>query len=78
MLLNADEAFFTGSATEVTPISTVDDVPISDGKPGTITMELKDLYSRIIHGKENHYNSWLTFVNYPIENKKAILEESTQ
>ena len=78
MLMAADEAFFTGSATEVTPIATVDDVPISDGKPGTITMELKDLYSRIIHGKERHYNKWLTFVNSPIENKNAILKESTQ
>ena len=78
MLLAADEAFFTGSATEITPIATVDDTPIANGQPGTITLKLKELYSRVIHGKESHYNSWLTFVNSPIENKKIILQESDQ
>ena len=74
MLMSADEAFFTGSATEITPISTVDDRPISDGKPGSITLKLKELYTRIVHGEESQYNSWLTFVNLYIK-KEAILEE---
>ena len=76
MLLDADEAFFTGSATEVTPIATVNDRPIGNGKPGAITLELKNLYSRIVHGKENCYNKWLTFVNSPFPNEEPELEKS--
>ena len=76
MLFNADEAFFTGSATEVTPIATVNDKPIGDGKPGTITLELKEMYLKIVHGKDNHYNKWLTFVNKPVILEEPALEES--
>ena len=76
MLFNADEAFFTGSATEVTPIATVNDKPLGNGKPGKITLELKALYSRIVHGKESKYNSWLTFVNNPVTKEEPVLEES--
>jgi len=78
MLLNADEAFFTGSATEVTPIATVNDKPIGNGKPGAITLILKDMYSRIVQGKESQYNKWLTFVNTPVPNEEPALEESQQ
>ena len=77
MLSSADEAFFTGSATEVTPIATVNDSPIGNGKPGTITLELKELYSRIVHGKESSYNNWLTFINSPVPTKETALEESS-
>ena len=76
MLMSADEAFFTGSATEITPISTVDGQPISDGKPGSITLELKELYTRIVHGKESRYQNWLTFVNSPKSVQETTLEES--
>ena len=77
MLSSADEAFFTGSATEVTPIATVNDSPIGNGKPGTITLELKEIYSRIVHGKEGSYNNWLTFVNSPVPTDEPALEESS-
>ena len=77
MLLNADESFFTGSATEVTPIATVNDRPIGNGKPGSITLELKDLYSQIVHGKESRYNNWLTFVKEPVLIEEPVLEESS-
>ena len=76
MLMNADEAFFTGSATEVTPIATVNDIPIGSGKPGSITLKLKGLYSRIVHGKESRYDNWLTFVNSSIPVQEPALEES--
>ena len=75
MLMTANEAFFTGSATEVTPIATVDDTPIANGHPGSITIELKKLYSRIVHGKESRYNDWLTYINTPVANEDPILEE---
>jgi len=76
MLMNSDEAFFTGSATEVTPIATVNDIPIGSGKPGSITLKLKGLYSRIVHGKESRYDNWLTFVNSSIPVQEPALEES--
>jgi len=77
MLLNADEAFFTGSATEVTPIASVNDKPVGNGKPGRITLKLKNLYSRIVQGKETRYNDWLTFVNASVSTKEPALEESS-
>jgi branched-chain amino acid aminotransferase len=42
MLYIADEAFFTGTAAEVTPIRSVDRIQIADGEPGAITKQLKD------------------------------------
>jgi len=60
MLLNADEAFFTGTASEITPISSVDDSSIGNGKPGEITLKLKNLYLDIIHGKMSQYTHWLS------------------
>ena len=76
MLLSADEAFFTGSATEVTPISSVNDKPVGSGKPGRITLKLKNLYSRIVQGKEPSYKDWLTLVNTRVATKEPALEES--
>ena len=75
MLFNADEAFFTGSASEVTPISTVDKKPIKNGKPGKITLELKDIYHNIIHGKNSRYLDWLTFVNLNVPKTEILLED---
>ena len=77
MLLSADEAFFTGSATEVTPIASVNDKPVGNGKPGRITLKLKNLYSSIVHGKEARYNDWLTLVNASISTEEPALEESS-
>ena len=60
MLLNADEAFFTGTASEITPITSVDDSLLDNGKPGEITLRLKNLYWDIIHGKVSQYTHWLS------------------
>lgn len=62
MLLGADEAFFTGTASEITPISSVDDAPFGDGTPGQITLQLKEKYLNIIHGRDSQYSHWLTLV----------------
>ncbi len=64
MLLNADEAFFTGTASEITPIASIDDVPFGDGTPGQITLQLKEKYLNIIHGRDSQYNHWLTLVRH--------------
>lgn len=58
----ADEAFFTGTAAEVTPIREVDDRMIGNGKPGPITKKLQDLFFRIVKGDVAAYRSWLTYI----------------
>ena len=59
---SADEAFFTGTAAEVTPIVQVDNVKINDGKPGEITKKIQKIYFDTIRGKVDEYDSWLTQV----------------
>ncbi len=57
-----DEAFFTGTAAEVTPIIQVDDKKINNGKPGKITKQIQTIYFDLIRGKIEKYNNWLTHV----------------
>jgi branched-chain amino acid aminotransferase len=59
-LLTADEVFFTGTAAEITPVLEVDGRPVGEGKPGPITMKLKERYQRIVMGLEERYKHWLT------------------
>lgn len=61
-LLNADEAFFTGTAAEVTPIREIDGTTIGDGAPGEITKDLQETFFNTVRGKEEKYNHWLDFV----------------
>ena len=58
----ADEAFFTGTAVEVTPVRELDDRRIGDGTPGPITRRLQDLFFRVVQGREERYRSWLAKV----------------
>lgn len=58
-LFNADEAFLTGTATEITPIREVDDKIIGVGSRGAITKRLQENFSDIVHGKNSRYNRWL-------------------
>jgi len=57
-----DEAFFTGTAAEVTPIIEVDDNKINNGLPGPLTKQLQTNYFNLIRGKHDKYNEWLTKV----------------
>jgi len=61
-LLEADEAFFTGTASEVTPIREVDGHTIGNGKPGELTIRLSTLYFDIVKGKRPEYRHWLAYV----------------
>jgi branched-chain amino acid aminotransferase len=61
-LYTADEAFFTGTAAELTPIREVDNRKIGSGCPGPITSDLQQSFFKIIKGKEKKYASWLTCV----------------
>jgi branched-chain amino acid aminotransferase len=58
----ADEAFFTGTAAEVTPIGSIDDCPLSGGKAGPISLDLKASYLDAVRGKTPKYEKFLTFV----------------
>jgi len=75
-LISADEAMFTGTAAEVTPLvkmtdgreadnepSTWQEYPIGTGTPGPITKQLAKLYGEIVRGEHETYHHWLTFVN---------------
>lgn len=56
----ADEAFFTGTAAEVTPIRELDRRPIGEGVRGPITTQLQKLFFDIVHGRNPAYLDWLT------------------
>lgn len=58
----ADEAFFTGTAAEVTPIKSIDDKVIGSGKQGPVTTICKDTYHKIIRGEIEAYQSYLTYI----------------
>ena len=59
-MLHADEAFFTGTAVEITPISKLDNIQINSGKRGHITEKLQTKFKDIVSGKDNKYKNWLT------------------
>ena len=58
----ADEAFFTGTAAEVTPVVQVDQSKIGDGTTGIITRKVQKEYFDLIRGKNTRYDHWLTRV----------------
>jgi branched-chain amino acid aminotransferase len=58
----ADEAFFTGTAAEVTPIREVDDRAIGEGTVGPITKRLQERFFDIVKGSDNSHPEWLTKV----------------
>ena len=62
-LANSDEAFFTGTAVEITPITSLDMKSIGSGKRGNVTEKLQTIYSDAISGKSDIYSSWLTYAN---------------
>lgn len=57
----ADEAFFTGTAAEITPIREVDKRTIGKGKPGPITKRLQSRFFDIVEGKDPKFLGWLEF-----------------
>ncbi|MDO5046386.1 branched-chain amino acid transaminase [Campylobacter sp.] len=58
----ADEAFFTGTAAEVTPISSIDARVIGSGKRGEVTKKLQDAYFDVVYGRNEKYASMLTYI----------------
>ena len=56
----ADEVFFTGTAAEITPIATIDKVPIGSGRRGSVTKEIQDALFGILDGTIADRHGWLT------------------
>ncbi len=59
---SADEAFFTGSAAEVTPIRELDNRTIGSGTRGPITEQLQSMYFDQVYGRRDKYPEWQTLV----------------
>ncbi len=58
----ADEAFFTGTAAEVTPIRELDNRTIGEGRRGPITEKIQARFFDIVNGRAPEYENWLAFV----------------
>jgi branched-chain amino acid aminotransferase len=69
LLYIADEAFFVGTAAEITPIRTVDKIAIGSGRRGPVTEALQNAFFDVINGETPDRHGWLTFV-YPGEPKQ--------
>ncbi|HEX9020929.1 MAG TPA: branched-chain amino acid transaminase [Nitrospirota bacterium] len=67
----ADEAFFTGTAAELTPIREVDNRTIGKGRPGTVTQELQSAFFDIVHGRDSRHANWLT----PVHAKQPAMKK---
>jgi branched-chain amino acid aminotransferase len=61
-IYTADEAFFTGTAAEVTPIKQLDRRNIGNGSKGEITDKIQSLYFDIVQGENEQYKNWLTYI----------------
>ena len=58
----ADEAFFTGTAAEITPIRELDDRTIGEGRRGPVTERLQSLFFDVVAGKSEKYRRWLSYL----------------
>ena len=58
----AEEAFFTGSAAEITPIRALDGRKIGQGIAGPVTKKIQKLFFDVVHGRHPRHQGWLTFV----------------
>ena len=67
-LLGADEAFFTGTAAEVTPIREVDQIVIGGGSRGPITYEIQRTFFDAVSGRDGRFREWLS----PVEQTVAV------
>ena len=70
MLYIADEAFFTGTAAEITPIRSVDRIFVSNGEVGPITRALQKEFFAIVRGEKPDRFNWLTPV--PVASKQPV------
>jgi len=62
MLYTADEVFLTGTATEVTPVRSVDKITICNGRRGPITTQIQQRFLDLVRGVDEDPYGWLTYV----------------
>ena len=70
-LVSADEAFFTGTAAEVTPIREVDETMIGKRTPGFVTEEIQRVFFAATSGEDRRYNDWL----HPIDCEARVVSD---
>ncbi len=58
----ADEAFFTGTAAEITPVRELDDRQVGSGRPGPITKSVQQAYEKVTRGEDDRHLDWLSVV----------------
>ena len=61
-LYTADEIFFTGTAAEVTPVRSVDHIPVGEGKAGPITLSLQKYFMETVRAENEDSHGYLTYV----------------
>ena len=61
-LYTTDELFFTGTASEVTPIRSVDKIPVGEGKAGPVTMAIQKRFMEVVRGQRPDERGWLPTV----------------
>jgi branched-chain amino acid aminotransferase len=70
MLYIADEAFFTGTAAEITPIRSVDKISVGNGVAGPVTKKIMNEFFAIVQGQKPDRFRWLTPV--PVKQPVAV------
>jgi branched-chain amino acid aminotransferase len=63
VLYMADEVFFTGTAAEITPVRSIDGVPVGTGQRGPVTERLQEVFFGITSGELEDRHGWLTPVH---------------
>jgi branched-chain amino acid aminotransferase len=63
----ADEAFFTGTAAELTPIREIDERTIGTGRPGPVTLALQKAFFDVVHGHVKDHPEW----RYPVAGRPS-------
>ena len=76
LLYICDEAFFVGTAVEITPIKTVDKINVGNGRRGPITEAIQQAFFDIINGRVADKHGWLEFV-YDGEPRQAVAAGTT-
>jgi len=66
----ADEAFFTGTAAEITPIRELDGRVLGAGQRGPITEKIQSLFFDVVNGRATKYKQWLTPVQDNSSNER--------
>jgi len=66
MLYIADEVFLCGTATEITPVRSIDKIKVGSGKRGPVTKKLQEEYFGLVKGTKPDRYGWLTLINQPV------------